>query len=52
MLKRSILLVAVFLGACTQSHELATPKGPVFGLNAGHWTPAPADLVPPPSGKP
>ena len=46
------LLGPLLLAACAQPHELAVPKGPVFGLNAGHWTPAPTDLAPPQSAKP
>ena len=48
----SALLTPLLTAACTNSHELAMPKGPVFGLNAGHWTPGAGDLVTTPSATP
>jgi hypothetical protein len=47
-----VLLATLMLGACAQTHELAMPKGPLFSLNTGHWTPVPDDLAPPRSTKP
>jgi hypothetical protein len=52
MTKMMVLLLAALLAACVPTHDLAVPKGPVFGLNAGHWTPAPDDLAPPESAAP
>jgi hypothetical protein len=45
-----ILVALISLAACSHSEVLATPKGPVFALNPGHWQPTPADLQPPPPG--
>jgi len=39
-----ILAALIILTACSVNEILATPTGPVFALNAGHWQPAPADL--------
>ena len=39
------VLLATLLTGCAETHELAMPEGPVFGLNAGHWTPTPEDLA-------
>jgi hypothetical protein len=51
---RSILTILALFGltACSNSEVLATPKGPVFALNTGHWQPSPADLQPPKIGGP
>ena len=46
-----ILAALIGLAACSHTEVLATPTGPVFALNTGHWQPAPADLeVPRPGG--
>ncbi len=39
-----ILAALIILTACSGNEILATPTGPVFPLNTGHWQPAPADL--------
>lgn len=43
-------VVAVFcliaVAGCS-GHDLATPSGKLFVMNAGQWTPTPADLVVP-----
>jgi hypothetical protein len=46
-----ILIALIGLVACSSAEGLATPKGPTFALNAGHWQPTPADLQLPESGK-
>ena len=44
-MKTLVALVALIgLAACSSAETLATPTGPVFPLNTGHWQPAPADL--------
>jgi len=44
-MKTLVALVALIgLAACSGGETLATPTGPVFPLNTGHWQPAPADL--------
>ena len=43
-MKSAAILILLALAACSSSDELATCKGPVFALNAGHWVPATADL--------
>ena len=46
-----ILAALIGLAACSHTEVLATPTGPVFALNTGHWQPTPADLeVPRPGG--
>ena len=45
-----ILAALVGLAACSHTEVLATPTGPVFALNTGHWQPGPADLQLPHSG--
>jgi len=45
------LLALIGLAACGGGETLATPTGPVFALNAGHWQPTPADLQLPESSK-
>jgi hypothetical protein len=51
-MKTLVTLVALIgLAACGGAETLATPTGPVFALNTGHWQPAPADLqLPGPDG--
>ena len=51
-MKTLVTLVALIgLAACSGAETLATPTGPVFPLNTGHWQPAPADLqLPGPDG--
>jgi hypothetical protein len=45
------LAALIGLAACSHTEVLATPTGPVFALNTGHWQPAPADLeIPRPGG--
>ena len=39
-----ILAALIILTACSGNEILATPTGPVFPLNTGHWQPAPGDL--------
>jgi hypothetical protein len=45
------LLFIALLGfaGCASTDPLAVASGPVFALNAGHWQPAPQDLVVPPA---
>jgi hypothetical protein len=43
--------VLIGLAACSHAEDLATPTGPVFALNAGHWQATPADLQIPKSGR-
>ncbi len=44
-MKTLVTLIALnALTACSNSEVLATCKGPVFALNAGHWQPSAADL--------
>ncbi len=45
-----ILAALVGLAACSHTEVLATPTGPVFALNTGHWQASPADLQLPRSG--
>jgi len=47
----AILLALIGLTACSGADVLATPTGPAFALNSGHWQPAPADLEIPRSGR-
>ena len=48
MLKAIIILTSfVVLAACSGGESLTACKGPVFQLNAGHWTPTPVDLKKP-----
>ncbi len=52
-MKTIIALAAlVCLAACSNSDVLATPTGPVFPLNTGHWQPTAADLQVPRIGRP
>ncbi len=52
-MKTLVVLVALIgLAACSNAGELATPSGPVFALNPGHWQPTPADLQIPKPGRP
>ena len=46
-----ILLALTGLAGCGGADTLATPKGPAFALNTGHWQPTPADLELPQPGK-
>jgi len=46
-----ILIALIGLAACSSAEVLATPKGPIFALNAGHWQPTPADLQLPKPGR-
>ena len=39
------ILVLITLAACSNGEELASCKGPVFQLNTGRWSPAPAELA-------
>ena len=49
MEKFVILVTLIALAAC--SGTLATPAGPPFALNTGHWQPTAADLqLPKPGG--
>jgi hypothetical protein len=51
-MKTLMTLVALIgLAACSNAEVLATPRGPVFALNTGHWQPTAADLQIPKSGK-
>lgn len=45
------LLVLIGLAACSSAEQLATPSGPAFALNTGHWQPTSADLQLPKSGR-
>jgi hypothetical protein len=45
-----ILTALISLAACDNSNRLASPQGPSFALNAGHWQPSAADLVLPKPG--
>ena len=42
-------LLALFLAfaaaGCTQTHTLATCKGPLVALNAPHWQPTAGDMI-------
>jgi hypothetical protein len=50
-MKTLLTMVALIgLAACSNSEDLATPTGPVFALNPGHWQPTPTDLQPLASG--
>ncbi len=51
-MKTLVTLAALIgLAACSHTEVLATPTGPVFALNTGHWQPTPADLeIPRPGG--
>jgi hypothetical protein len=46
-----ILLALIGLAACSSAEVLATPTGPAFALNAGHWQPTSADLELPKPGR-
>jgi hypothetical protein len=51
-MKTLVTLVALIgLAACGNTEVLATPTGPVFALNTGHWQPTPADLQLPKPGR-
>jgi hypothetical protein len=45
------LIVLIGLAACSSAEELATPTGPAFALNTGHWQPTSADLQLPKPGR-
>ena len=45
------LIALIGLAACSSAEVLATPKGPAFALNTGHWQPTPADLELPQPGR-
>ncbi len=45
-----ILLALTGLAGCGGADTLATPTGPGFALNTGHWQPTPADLTLPKPG--
>ena len=45
------LIALTGLAACSNAEVLATPTGPAFALNAGHWQPSPADLEIPQPGR-
>ena len=40
-------MVLLALSACSDGEQLASCRGPVFQLNAGHWQATPADLAKP-----
>jgi hypothetical protein len=44
------LVVLMGLTACS-AEELASPTGPAFALNTGHWQPTSADLQLPKPGR-
>jgi hypothetical protein len=46
-----VLIALISLAACSSAEVLATPKGPAFALNTGHWQPTPADLELPQPGR-
>jgi hypothetical protein len=46
-----ILCALIGLTGCTGAETLATPTGPAFALNTGHWQPTAADLQIPHPGK-
>lgn len=50
---RTLVTLAALIGlaACSHTELLATPTGPVFALNTGHWQANPADLQVPHSGE-
>ena len=51
MEKLVILVTLIALAACSGNGALATPTGPPFALNTGHWQPTAADLqLPKPGG--
>ena len=39
------ILIALVAAGCTQTHTLATCKGPLVALNASHWRPTAADMA-------
>jgi hypothetical protein len=45
-----ILTALIILAACDNSNRLASPKGPSFALNVGHWQPRATDLELPKPG--
>jgi Outer membrane lipoprotein virB7 len=45
------LVVLIGLAACSSAEDLATPTGPAFALNTGHWQPTAADLQLPKPGR-
>ena len=45
------LFALIGLTACSSAEVLATPTGPAFALNSGHWQPTPADLEIPKLGR-
>ena len=51
-MKTLVALAALIgLAACSNAEVLATPTGPVFALNPGHWQPTQADLQIPKPGR-
>jgi type IV secretion system protein VirB7 len=40
-----LVLILLALTACSSGEELASCKGPVFQLNTGRWSPAPAEVA-------
>ena len=46
----AILAALIGLAACSHTEVLATPTGPAFALNTGHWQANQADLQLPHSG--
>ena len=40
-----LVLILLALAACSNGEELASCKGPVFQLNTGRWSPAPAEVA-------
>jgi hypothetical protein len=45
------LVALIGLAACSSAEDLATPTGPAFALNTGHWQPTSADLQLPKPGR-
>jgi hypothetical protein len=46
-----ILAALIGLAGCSSAEVLATPTGPAFALNTGHWQPTSTDLeLPKPGG--
>jgi hypothetical protein len=46
------LLALLVLAACGHDEPLPVCSGPIFPINAGHWTPTAADLRTPAPIKP
>ena len=45
-MRRPLLFLLVLAAAgCTQTHTLATCKGPLVALNAPHWRPTATDIA-------